>query len=502
MRLIWYCFAWALHFFSSSFLLLTFLCPYNNNKYKDNNGVIDAAELTECLEKLGLPAAESEAEKIIKLGDVGGDHAICFDEFSAFVRSKEKQLFNVFKEIDLNHDGELEPQEIRSGLLKLGIQPELIKDEDIEKLMHKMNTTRPEAPTIRYVEFRNFLLLFPAANNKKGEKISQKSVFTYWLKSTSGIPKFDLGEDMTIPDDSLVKTFNTTPLKILTAGAIAGTVSRTATAPFDRLKTLLQAQSSPSKVAGPGQVAEYTGVMQGLRKIYAEGGWLAFFRGNGTNVIKIAPESACKFYSYDIFKKMLCKGDTPSVLEKLLAGSMAGVVSQTMIYPLEITKTRLALAKPGEYSGIADTITKIAKHEGVRALYRGLAPSLIGIIPYAGVDLAVYSTLKEWVQKRNASKETGILTSLGCGAVSSTCGQVVAYPLQLIRTRMQAQGMKGRPVVYSGMADCFLKTVQSDGMLGLYKGIAPNFLKALPAISISYVVYEQARKALGMDDSM
>ena len=72
----------------------------------------------------------------------------------------------------------------------------------------------------------------------------------------------------------------------------------------------------------------------------------------------------------------------------------------------------------------------------------------------------------------------------------------MAYPLQLVRTRLQAQGMKGRPVVYSGMMDCFQQTIRADGFFGLYRGLLPNFLKALPAISVSYAVYEAVKERL------
>ena len=82
------------------------------------------------------------------------------------------------------------------------------------------------------------------------------------------------------------------------------------------------------------------------------------------------------------------------------------------------------------------------------------------------------------------------------GAFSSSCGQVVAYPLQLIRTKLQAQGMEGRPRRYKGILDCFRQTTRDHGLKGLYKGIGPNFLKAVPAISISYLVYEKTSRYL------
>merc|ERR1712137_1072536 len=97
---------------------------------------------------------------------------------------------------------------------------------------------------------------------------------------------------------------------------------------------------------------------------------------------------------------------------------------------------------------------------------------------------------------RNPDQTPGVVTLLAMGAASSTCGQITAYPLQLVRTRLQAQGIPGTPDKYSGMTDCFRKVYRERGIRGFYRGIAPNFMKAIPAISISYVVYEKPRHVL------
>ena len=70
------------------------------------------------------------------------------------------------------------------------------------------------------------------------------------------------------------------------------------------------------------------------------------------------------------------------------------------------------------------------------------------------------------------------------------------YPLQLVRTRLQAQGMPGSKAEYSGIIDCATQVYKKGGIRGFYRGIAPNFMKAIPAISISYVVYEKAKEIL------
>jgi len=290
----------------------------------------------------------------------------------------------------------------------------------------------------------------------------------------------------------MVRSSVENPWILLLSGAIAGAISRTATAPLDRLKVLLQA-------GNPYGIKPYLSMTEVCRGIIKEGGFLSFYRGNGANVVNIAPETAIKFWAYENIKHILIKRKTYqqlSIIERFIAGASAGLIAQLFVYPLEITKTRLAVGQSGEYKGIIHCIQSILKTEGFLGLYRGLIPALTGIIPYSGVDLAVYSWLKDKYTQYYPYSTPGAVTLLSCGAMSSTCGQVVAYPLVLIRTKLQTQGMRNRPVIYNGTLDCFNKIWKEEGIRGFYRGILPNFMKAVPAISISYLVYEKAKKFL------
>lgn len=166
---------------------------------------------------------------------------------------------------------------------------------------------------------------------------------------------------------------------------------------------------------------------------------------------------------------------------------------------MEVLKTRLALRKTGQYKGIFDAAVKIYKREGLISFYRGYVPNLLGIIPYAGIDLAVYETLKKkYLKKHNMTDQPSLLVLLGCGSASSTLGQVCSYPLALVRTRLQAQVITaGNPCM--SMVGTFRRIIETEGIRGLYRGITPNFIKVLPAVSISYVVYEYSSHALGVN---
>jgi len=346
----------------------------------------------------------------------------------------------------------------------------------------------PSSGKIDFHEFRRVLLLAPNLNTR--------ALFDYWREAV----QLDLGEAAQLPQETDAEHV----LKSLGAGGIAGAFSRTSTAPLDRLKTLLQASE-------PGKPSRYSSVGQAFRIIHAEEGLKGFFKGNGTNVLKIAPETAVKFYCYDLLKhKIASDPHNVTMPERFVAGGSAGAIAQIMIYPLEIAKTRAAIAPPGTEKSIGGTLAGVYKEGGARALYRGLAPSLCGMVPYAGVDLAVYSLLKDMYAERNPGRDPSPLTLLTCGATASISGQLIAYPLQLVRTRLQAQGSDAGGVKYKGMGDCFQRTIRADGVLGLYRGVRhrpsrssiagllPNFLKSVPAVSISYVVFEQCKKTFGL----
>jgi len=274
-------------------------------------------------------------------------------------------------------------------------------------------------------------------------------------------------------------------------------VSRTCTAPLDRLKVLLQVHGGRKK----------TSFIDTFRYMYNEGGVKGLWRGNGINVIKIAPESAMKFMAYDEMKKYIKGNDNRDleIYERLMAGSFAGALSQTVIYPLEVMKTRLALRKTGEFKSILDCAKKMFAADGIRTFYKGYWPNLFGIIPYAGIDLAVYETLKAYCVEKyvEENKSPNALLLLSCGTFSSCCGQLAAYPLALVRTKLQSQaGLSGKLELLPEQTrtlGLFKYILRTEGVKGLYRGIVPNFCKVAPAVSISYYVYERTRSRLGVE---
>ncbi|KAH0865507.1 hypothetical protein HID58_082718 [Brassica napus] len=318
--------------------------------------------------------------------------------------------------------------------------------------------------------------------------------------------------------------------KSLIAGGVAGGVSRTAVAPLERLKILLQVQNPHS--------IKYNGTVQGLKYIWRTEGFRGLFKGNGANCARIVPNSAVKFFSYEQASKGILylyrqqTGNDDAQLTPLLrlgAGACAGIIAMSATYPMDMVRGRLTVQvkhlcisrtdkSPYQYRGMVHALSTVLRQEGPRALYRGWLPSVIGVVPYVGLNFAVYESLKDWLVKSkpfgiidNNNSELTVTTRLACGAIAGTMGQTVAYPLDVVRRRMQMVGWKdassvitgdGRgkaPIEYSGMVDAFKKTVRHEGVGALYKGLVPNSVKVVPSIAIAFVTYEKVKDILGVE---
>uniref|UniRef100_A0A671FK12 Solute carrier family 25 member 24 n=1 Tax=Rhinolophus ferrumequinum TaxID=59479 RepID=A0A671FK12_RHIFE len=278
----------------------------------------------------------------------------------------------------------------------------------------------------------------------------------------------DIGESIAIPDEFTEQEKHSGDWwRRLVAGGIAAAVARTCTAPFDRLKLMMQVHSLKS-----GRMR----LIGGFEQMVTEGGIRSLWRGNGTNVFKIAPEAAIKIGAYE---QVNFDGAKVGIIERFVSGSLAGVTAQTCIYPMEVIKTRLALGTTGQYSGIIDCGKKLLKQEGVRTFFKGYIPNFLGIIPYAGIDFAVYELLKNYWLEHYAGNavDPGIMVLLGCSALSHTSGQLASFPLNLVRTRMQFEKLT---------------------KIGFFRGLTPNIIKVLPAVVISCVAYEKVKGYLGL----
>jgi len=397
----------------------------------------------------------------------------------------------------------------------------------------------PCSESVTFAEFRNFLLFLP-------RKPSPEEIYQYYnvrrhkvhgdsaaphvedLSRKDRVPGFatigqvrsiqrqadPLQDDVEIEsdeDDEGIEPHSilsqNSSLKFLLAGGISGAVSRTCTAPFDRLKVFLITR--PPHLGGcplPSQPSPVNMAVfkNAVARIYAEGGVLAFWTGNGLSVAKIFPESAIKFFAYESAKRAFAKHwdgvDNPSEISgtsRFLSGGIGGISSQLAIYPVETLKTQM-MSSIGQRRSIAEAMRHIWSLGGLRAFYRGLGIGLIGVFPYSAIDMSTFEALKLTYIKSTGKEQPGVLTLLAFGSTSGSIGAISVYPLNLVRTRLQASGSPGHPQRYNGVMDVAIKTWERDGWRGFYRGLLPTLAKVIPSVSITYTVYEFSKRRLGV----
>ncbi|KAI3802987.1 hypothetical protein L1987_31134 [Smallanthus sonchifolius] len=274
-------------------------------------------------------------------------------------------------------------------------------------------------------------------------------------------------------------------LRRLISGAIAGAVSRTCVAPLETIRTHLMVGSS-----GHSTTEVFQDIMQ-------TEGWTGLFRGNLVNVIRVAPSKAIELFAYDTVKKSLTpklgEKSKPRIPESLIAGAVAGISSTICTYPLELLKTRLTVQR-GVYNNLVDAFLKIVKEEGAAELYRGLTPSLIGVIPYAASNYFAYDTLRKAYKKVLKKDEIGNIATLLIGSAAGAISSSATFPLEVARKHMQAGAINGR--VYDNMLHALLTILEKEGVVGLYRGLGPSCIKIVPAAGISFMCYEACKKIL------
>ncbi|EGC35593.1 hypothetical protein DICPUDRAFT_152069 [Dictyostelium purpureum] len=387
------------------------------------------------------------------------------------IKDKEVKLKEWFNKFDEDKDGSLNKSELKKGF-KVHANID-IKDDQIIKMMELADSNRNHK--IEWDEF------YKVVGDSSSHEI--KDIAEFWLQYSS---KPIIHAPLDVPS-----------WKLLLSGGVAGAVSRTCTSPLERLKILNQVGYMNLEREAPKYK---TGVISSLHNMYKTEGFAGLFKGNGTNVVRIAPYSAIQFLSYEKYKKFLLKeGEAHlSAYQNLFVGGAAGVTSLLCTYPLDLIRSRLTVQVfASKYSGISDTCKVIIKEEGVAGLYKGLFASALGVAPYVAINFTTYENLKKYFIPRDSTPT--VLQSLSFGAVSGATAQTLTYPIDLIRRRLQVQGIGGKEAYYKGTLDAFRKIIKDEGVLGLYNGMIPCYLKVIPAISISFCVYEVMKKILNIE---
>ena len=324
--------------------------------------------------------------------------------------------------------------------------------------------------------------------------------------------------------------------------------AKTLVGPLDRVKILFQA-SNP-------QFAKYTGswggVVTAMKDIYVSGGARGLFRGHSATLLRIFPYAGIKFLAYEQVRAFMIRDRSQEThLRRFLSGSIAGSISVFLTYPLEVIRVRLAFEtkaqgranlssiykqiyyeQPPSYHAPTDlrrplpatnspsavvgqAVEKAVPRSGFANFYRGFKPTLWGMLPYAGTSFlthdsvgdllrhpmfAQYTTIPGTERNSEESYKPAQLTSwaqLIAGGLAGVVSQTAAYPLEVVRRRMQVGGAVGDGHRLR-MGEVFRDIWHVKGWRGFFVGLGIGYLKVVPMVATSFYVYERCKFWFGI----
>ncbi|XP_073099113.1 ADP,ATP carrier protein 1, mitochondrial isoform X1 [Elaeis guineensis] len=273
-------------------------------------------------------------------------------------------------------------------------------------------------------------------------------------------------------------------------GGVSAAVSKTAAAPIERVKLLIQNQDEMIK---SGRLSEpYKGIGDCFGRTIRDEGLASLWRGNTANVIRYFPTQALNFAFKDYFKRMFnFKKDKDGYWKwfggNLASGGAAGASSLLFVYSLDYARTRLAndakAAKKGgerQFNGLIDVYRKTMASDGIAGLYRGFNISCVGIIVYRGLYFGMYDSLKPVVL--TGKLQDSFFASFALGWLITNGAGLASYPIDTVRRRMMMTS--GEAVKYKSSLDAFSQILKNEGVKSLFKGAGANILRAIAGAGV------------------
>ncbi|CAJ0582915.1 unnamed protein product, partial [Mesorhabditis spiculigera] len=269
------------------------------------------------------------------------------------------------------------------------------------------------------------------------------------------------------------------------AGSVAATIAKTVIAPVERVKLILQLQSAQPTLAVERR---YKGPMDCFIRLPKEQGFLSFWRGNGSNIIRSCAQESFGLAFKELYRKLILADVamtdySQQFIGNIVAGALSGLTTLTIIYPLDFTRTRLAIdmgkdASDREFRGLSDCIRKIVKADGVRGLYVGLLPSMQYIMLYRGAYYGLFDWAKPFIAE-GEKQDLSFTKAFLLGQVTTLVAGLCSYPLDTVRRRLMMESGQGK--ISMGTMKCAKLLLHNEGWKAFYSGAFVNVIRGTGA---------------------
>jgi len=278
------------------------------------------------------------------------------------------------------------------------------------------------------------------------------------------------------------------------SGGVAGIVGKTVIAPFDRIKILFQVTAKPFTFKDGWREAA---------NIYKREGMRGLWRGNLISLIQVFPYTAIQFASFDFFHNIFADYShtyNQKHFYNFVAGSLAGMCATIATYPTEFIRTRMGMQRDKIiYNSLTDAVRKIYAKEGFLAFYRGIIPSFMGVIPYKGTGFLMFYLCKDKMKQAFPKLPQNRVFDFVFGALSGLVSQMVSYPFDTVRKKMQAESvlLEQRQITHKkGAIGWGRHILNTEGVPGLFKGVTVNMIKGPIACGICFTVKNLLHKRM------
>ena len=288
-----------------------------------------------------------------------------------------------------------------------------------------------------------------------------------------------------------------------------------------------------------------------MRDINRQDGLRGLFRGHSATLLRVFPYAGIKFLAYEQIRAVIIPDKAHETsARRFVSGSLAGITSVFFTYPLEVIRVRLAfetkrdsrssfmricrqiyhehppepqsLVGRSSVAAVANVAQQAVPRSGIANFYRGFSPTLLGMLPYAGMSFLTHDTIGDFFRspalapytvlrstataatpptesnkKAYARSQLNAPAELASGAIAGLVSQTASYPLEVIRRRMQVGGAVGdghRLTITETARRIFLER----GFKGFFVGLTIGYVKVVPMVATSFYVYERSKWLLGI----